>query len=430
MTEYKKLTTLADTLAQDVSTLKACCTDGGDFDCNGSAVSGVDSRLLACDAEHLHLLSTRIREAVADGIPRLRKIVLKARETDPDRQIYNEAMCAKIEALFLVFCEALRLLAPGYFDTLTERDVSLPEDAKERNVLDALLDADFDPNVFLEESASLQAADAVHNHYILHRAKAEAWQSRVAQGLADAVAFESQNRAFILAEEKVSRVAVLEAKRTDKVRVTKIMEVQAELQWQTELQRRDAERSLLIAAAAAISDIDTIPFFLASSISDEALRVTIAGHTLQLIKALLSTPEDMNIRRLRNNNEHLLRDYGHPCLSACDPETGERCVCQRVVSAAEVLWCRIGYIIRYTKVPNSSLDVLRSEAKAHSLLLPCGRSLSAHNYEPMGFEDYSERLFELEEPDAMERADEWMKWYAMMQRMESMLSNMMPRSYR
>ncbi|TPP55507.1 hypothetical protein CGC20_10505 [Leishmania donovani] len=430
MTEFKKLTTLADTLAQDVSTLKACCADDGDCDCNGSAASGVDSRLFACDAEHLHILSTRIREAVADGIPRLRKIVLKARETDPDRQIYNEAMCAKIEALFLVFCEALRLLAPDYFDTLTERDVSLPENAKERNVLDGLLDADFDPNVLLEESASLQAADNVHNHYILHRAKAEAWQSRVAQGLAEAVAFESQNRAFILAEEKVSRVAVLEAKRADKVCVTKIMEMRAELKWQTELQRRDAEQSLLKTAAAAISDIDAIPFFLASSISDEALRVTTAGHALQLIKALLSTPENMNIRRLRNNNEHLLCDYGHPCLSACDPETGERCVCHTVVSTAEVLWRRIGYTIRYTKVPNRSLDVLRSEAKARSLRLPCGRSLSVHNYEPMGFEDYSERLFELAEPDAMLRADEWMEWYAMMQRMESTLSSMIPRSYR
>ncbi|GET91934.1 hypothetical protein, conserved [Leishmania tarentolae] len=430
MTEFKKLTTLANALAQDVSTLKACCTDGDHYDCNGFAAGITDFRLHDCDAEHLHHLSTRIREAVADGIPRLRKIVLKARETDPNRQIYNEAMCAKIEALFLVFFEVLQLLAPDYFDSLTESDVSLTENAKVCNVLNSLLDADFDSNDLFEKSPSLQAADSIHNHYILQRAKAEEWQSRVAQGLADAVEFESQNRSLILAQEKVNRAAVLEEKRVDKVRVTEIMEVRAELKWQTELQRRDTELHLLKTAAAAISDIDAIPLFLASSISDEALRVTIAGHARQLIKGLLSTPEDMNIRRLRNNNENLVCDYGHPCLSAYDPETGERCACQEVTFAAEVLWCHIGYIIRYTKAPNRSLDVMRSEAKASSLRLPCGRSLSSHNYQPMGFEDYSERFFELVEPDAMEQADEWMKWYAMMQRMESTLSGMMPKLYR
>ncbi|AIO01481.1 hypothetical protein LPMP_331900 [Leishmania panamensis] len=430
MTEFKKLTTLTETLTEYVLALKACCTGGDHYGCSESVVGDVDSHLPVCDAEHMHLLSSQIREAVADGLPRLRKIVLKARETDPNRQIYNEAMCAKIEALFLAFCRPLQVLAPAYFDALTENDASLHEDGKENNLLDGLLDSDFDPNVLLEESASLQAADSIHNHYILQRAKAEAWQSRVAQGLTDAVAFESQNRALILAEEKVSRVAALEEKRADKLRVLNIMEARAELKWQTELQRRGTELSLLKMAADAISDVDAVPLFLANSILDEALRATIADHTRQLIKALLSTPEDMNIRRLRNNNENLICDYGHPCLSAFHPETGERCVCQAVVCAAEVLWYRMGYTIRYTKVPNRFLDVARGEARARSLRLPCGRSLSEHTYEPMGFEDYSERLFELVEPDAVERADEWMEWYTMIQRMESTLTSMLPRSYR
>ncbi|KAG5469808.1 hypothetical protein CUR178_01948 [Leishmania enriettii] len=430
MTEFKKLTTLVDTLTQCVLTLKAHCASSSRCDCSGSAVDDLDSRPPVCDAEHLHLLSTQIREAVANGIPRLRKIVQKARETDPDRQIYNEAMCAKIEALFLAFCKTLQLLAPEYFDALKEIDASSPDDGDEHSVFNGLLDADFDPNVLLEESTSLQAADNEHNHYILHRAKAEAWQSRVAQGLADAVVFESQNRALILAEEKVSRVAVIEEQRANKLLVAKIMEARAALKWQSEVQRRGEEFSLLKAATAAISDVDAIPYFLTSRISNEALRITIAGRARQLIKALLSTPEDMNIRRLRNNNEHLICDYGHPCLSAYDPGSGRRCVCQEAVYAAEALWCRMGYTICYTKVPNRSLDMARGDARADSLRLPCGETLSAHTYEPMGFEDYSERLFELVEPDATERADEWMKWYTTMQRMESTLSSMLSSSYR
>ncbi|KAG5469463.1 hypothetical protein LSCM1_02684 [Leishmania martiniquensis] len=430
MTEFKKLTTLADALAQDVLTLKACCTGNDHGGYNGSAVKDLDSSLSSYDAEHLYQLSTRIREAVADGIPRLRKIVLKARETDPNRQIYNEAMCAKIEALLLAFGKALQFLAPNYFDDLKERGTSSPDACGEHSVFDGLLNANFDPNLLLELSASLQAADNVHNHYILQRAKAEAWRSRVVQGLADAVTFEAQNRALILAEEKVSRAAAIEEKRVDKLIVAKIMEARAEAKWQSEVQRRGVEWSLLKTAAASIGDVDTIPLFLRSYISDEALRLATACHAQQLIKALLSTPEDMNIRRLRNNNEHLICDYGHPCLSAYDPQTGDRCTCQAAVYAAEVLWCRMGYTIRYTKLPDRSLDVARREPRACSLRLPCGQALSVHTYEPMGFEDYSERLFELAEPDAMEHADEWMEWYAMMQRMEVTLSRMLPGSDR
>ncbi|KAG5495153.1 hypothetical protein JKF63_02207 [Porcisia hertigi] len=430
MTEFKKLTALADTLAQDVLTLKACCTSGSQCSFNGTTADGDALGTLVDGPDSLHLLSTRIRETIVDAVPRVRKIVLKARETDPNRQMYNEAMCAKIEALFLAFCKCFQLLAPECFDTLTEGETPLSDNGTACHALDNLLSAEFDPNVLLADSPSLQVADEIYNHYILQRAKAEAWHSRVAQGLADAIAFESQNRSLVLAEEKVSRVAALEEKRADKVRVTKIMEERAQLKWQSELQRRGLEWSRLKTAATAISDIDAIPSFLARNIIDKALRVAVADHVLQLVKALLSTPEDVNIRRLRNNNEHLISDYGHPCLSACDPRTGERCICQAVVSTAEVLWCRIGYTIRYTKVPSRSLNLARSEVRADSQLLPCGQSLPAHTYEPMGFEDYSERFFELEEPDAMVRADEWMEWYIMMKHMELVLSNILSSSYR
>ncbi|KAK7202030.1 hypothetical protein NESM_000271400 [Novymonas esmeraldas] len=424
MTEFKKLTTLTQDLAQDVSALNLFCAPGTCSSSNGSGPQEWRFDSTKVDAEVMNQLASRIREAVTDGMPRLRKLVLKARETDPNRQIYNETMCARINALFVAFGEALQLLSPDFVGSLPSAMAPPPEGELKSNVFDSLLDAAFDPSTLLEESAALQTSDDVYNRYILERAKVEAWQSRVAQGLADVVAFQSQNRAVILADERVRRAALTEEKRADRLRVMRVLEERAEAKWQSELLRRREELSHFSAAAADLRDVGAIPAFLASAIPDERVRGDVADRTRQLIKALLSTPEDIIIRRLRNNNERLLCDYGHPCLTARERETGEECACRSVVRAAEALWCRMGYTIRYTKVPNRSLEVVRCESKAHSLVLPCGHSLTSHAYEPMGFEDYSERLLELAEPDAMERADEWMEWYTMMQHMEATLAGM------
>lgn len=426
MTEYKKLVALTDLLSNDVTTLcNTFATTARSADDGAEALGIATQSGMNADAEQLHSISCRIRHSLADGCPRIRKLVQKARETDPNRQIYNEAMCAKIEGLFKSFCDALSRLAPAFTcqDTASPSAFSVDdEETESTNPFTAVLNADFDAETIVEQSPPLHAEEDIYNQYILKRAMEEAWQSRVAQGLSDVVTFEAQNRSLVAAEEKLARAARAEEKRCDKMRIIRLLEEREEAKWNAELQRRDTEQRLLLQRAKIFDDIATIPSELQTTLPDATVRRSLAGRVQRLIKALLRAPEDVNIRRLRNNNEHLICDYGHPCLLATDPSGEGFCMCTSIVSAAEALWSRMGYSIRYTSTPNRSVESVRLEKRAEEMTLPCGLSLAAHMYKPLGFEDYSERFFELMEPNAMEKPDEWMVWYNMIQEMEQALA--------
>lgn len=41
-----------------------------------------------------------------------------------------------------------------------------------------------------------------------------------------------------------------------------------------------------------------------------------------LTNALLKHPEDVHIRTLRNNNQNLINEFGHPSLTHVDNENG------------------------------------------------------------------------------------------------------------
>lgn len=427
MTEYKKLVALCDLLAKDVTGLISLLgLNEEDIKNRNEDAAATAVPKAAVDPEQLFATSSRIRQSIIDGCPRIRKMVLKARETDPNRQIYNETMCGKIEELFKSFCGALKQLSPS---SLSGQDDAasgpLPIEEATNDLFDAVLEPEFDVGAILEQSQALQTTEDIYNEYIMKRAKEEAWQSRVAQGLSDVVTFEGQQRSLITAEERASRTALAEEKRSDKMRVICLLEEREAAKWNAELMRRAAEQRALEERTAKIEVIANVPTALQDAIPEVALRRKLVAHVRELIMALLRTPEDMNIRRLRNNNEHLLCDYGHPCLTAIGNSGQGPCACAAVTSAAEMLWHRMGYSIRYTSTPNRSVESARLEKRAEALFLPCRQSLAMHIYTPMGFEDYSERFLELLEPNAMEKPDEWMVWYNMMQEMEQVLTNML-----
>ncbi|KPA81150.1 hypothetical protein ABB37_04492 [Leptomonas pyrrhocoris] len=427
MTEYKKLVALTDLLSADVTNLCSSIAkathvaEDGKKGANAAAPSNT-----VADPEQLYLVSSRIYQSIVDGCPRIRKMVLKARETDPNKQIYNETMCRKIEELLKSFCSILQQLVPSFSSENVEpQNASQESKAENTNPVEVVLGIDFDVEAIMERSPALEKAEEVHNQYILKRSQEEAWQSRVEHGLSDVVTFESQNRFVVAAEEKFDRAALVERKRSDKARIIRLLEERETAKWKAELQRRDAEQKLLQEKTEAIHNVANIPSVLLAALPDAAMRRKLVGHTRQLITALLRTPEDLNIRRLRNNNEHLIGDYGHPCLIAINSADGKQCLCAPAVNVAEVLWCRIGYSIRYTNVPNRSVESVRLEKRGEELVLPCGRPLSVHTYSPLGFEDYSERFFELVEPNVMEEPDDWMVWYNMMQEMERVLTELL-----
>lgn len=427
MTEYKKLVSLTDQLAKDVTNLHnspVLSEHAIEEDEKGATAAAPPSA--ASDPEHLYTISCRIRHSLVDGCKRIRKMVLRAREADPNQQIYNETMCGKIEELFRTFCSLLEQLSPSFSPNGTEAlSAPLGNEEENMNLFDAVLDVCFDAEAIIEQSPTLQKVEDIHNRYILKRAKEEAWQSRVAQGLSDVITFEGQQRSLITAEEKFARSALREDKRSDKLRTILLLEEREAVKWSTELQRRVVEQKCLQENTSKIHDVAKVSSALQTVLPDATMRRKVVAHVRQLIKALLKTPEDLNIRRLRNNNEHLICDYGHPCLIATASEGTEQCACASAVCAAEMLWHRMGYVIRYTNTPNGSAELLRLEKRAEMLLLPCGGSLAAHTYKPLGFEDYSERFFELMEPNAMEKPDDWMVWYNMMQEMEHALDGML-----
>lgn len=427
MTEYKKLVALSELLRDDVTKLCALVAGSPQDAASAEEDSGCAALSSTCgETEELFAVSSRIQAALPDGCLRMRKMVQKARETDPNRQIYNEAMCGKIEKVFEFFCESLEMLAPSFFDNPNaSEETTKADEQRSADRFSAILDVNFDAGEVVEHSPVLQTVEAWHNRYILNRAKEEAWHSRVAEGLSDAVAFEAQTRSLVVAEEKFARSSLMESKRADKMRIISLLESRAAAKWKAELQRREAELCLFRDRGGQIDDIACASEFVKGVVPNEKMRRDLAKRTGELIAALLRTPEDLNIRRLRNNNEHFVCDYGHPCLVAITGDDGTPCACAAILHAAEALWCRIGYVIRYTKTPNRSIESLRLEQRAEKLILPCGFPLSAHAYRPLGFEDYSERFFELMEPNAMANPDEWMQWYGMMQEIQSALTRMM-----
>ncbi|CCD15468.1 unnamed protein product [Trypanosoma congolense IL3000] len=133
-------------------------------------------------------------------------------------------------------------------------------------------------------------------------------------------------------------------------------------------------------------------------------RESLASNLLQLVRALRATPEDDNIRRVRCGNLRVMAEYGHAGFCSACP------TCQSVVSAAEVLWYMLGYRVEYTSVPAANLPAVVQGNP--DLCLPCKRLALNHTFVPVGFEDYSERLFTLREPDPSEAPGEWMGWYS------------------
>ncbi|ORC91523.1 putative membrane associated protein [Trypanosoma theileri] len=368
MTEYKKLTLLVTQLREEITQLI-------------QAFKSDDDK----DAVTLHERSASIESLIINGRPRLVKILHKALETDPDRQIYNEKMCEAIKKLFDEFSECV--------DTLFEASMK-----------DEILSLESKLN--FEECPSILWAQEKYDQHMLHMAQTEEWKKRLATNIADLVIFEGQTRAVLSAEEKQVRVGLLEAKKTEKEKILKILKDREEAKWKAELERRTEEHKRLVKAVSVYNDQNIDKILLSVP---ESLRKLLASHILELLQALRTTPEDTNIRRIRCNNVRVMMDYGH--ISFCN-----KChLCRDFLSCAEILWYMMGYQVEYSSSPAQSiLSIIESNP---SIQLPCGRNASEHVITEIGFEDYSERFFILHEPNPVENANEWMTWYATLETM-------------
>lgn len=362
MTEYKKLCAMVEKLREESALIRAAFESGDEENPNA-----------------VHALSTSIQSLITNAQPRLLKILRKALETDPNRQIYNEKMCAAIQLLFDEFCDVVGVLFEGLMSETLLSEATLN----------------------FEECPSLLWAEKVYDCHLLRVAHTEAWKKRLATNIADLVVFEEETRAVYAAEEKQARDVYLRTMRSEKATIQELLNAREAAKWEAEVRRRGDEHQRLATASSSHTAADVCRVL---SCVPEAFRGCLAMNMLRLVKALRTTPEDPNIRRIRCNNMRVMTEYGHVALcSGCQ-------TCRIIHSSAEVLWYMMGYKLEYSTSPVCSLRALIDSSAP--ILLPCGSPASAHTVTPIGYEDYSERFFTLCEPDPAQRPEEWTRWYA------------------
>ncbi|XP_050340654.1 uncharacterized protein LOC126767091 [Bactrocera neohumeralis] len=274
MTEYKKLVSLVDTLKENVEVLYA--QHDASNDANEEAGSPSTDALFS--------VASAVGAAVGNGAPRIAKIVARARETDPNRQIYSEMMCGKIEDLFDSFVAAVyRLLYESPLERRAQTNVKDDEnqgdelaDEREEAVRAAVLEG---RSLLLEDSAVLADIERKHDAELLRRAAAEAWAGRVAEDLSQLILFEHQSRQVLEAEEKQNRTSLVEKKQRDKGMVLGILQLLADAKLGVEMTRRAKEKAWLAEAAKHVK-VDGLVGFLPR-----------AFPTLRCAVALLNTSE-------------------------------------------------------------------------------------------------------------------------------------------
>lgn len=200
----------------------------------------------------------------------------------------------------------------------------------------------------------LRLATAYHK-CIQERAAAESWQKRVAVNLKDAYSLEESIRSLIQADEHQEYRRLLEAKREEQLEIYFLLDQKRENQWRDELMRRQDESTHLLKASSVwratqrtwsellaseysafeefeskegdsrsgcgIADADTYSSASLCTSEKKLIRhvgrknvfYTVATHLLDLVQQIYKTPDNPNIRVIRNNHPAFMQHFGHPC---------------------------------------------------------------------------------------------------------------------
>lgn len=102
MTEFKKLLGIVDEIHSQQQQLKSWAT----LHCNHENEWSEET----LNIEDAYKLMKSVVSLIRDTFPRMHKLVLKGREKDPNRQIYNEKMTDRINSLFMSYCQEVLLL--------------------------------------------------------------------------------------------------------------------------------------------------------------------------------------------------------------------------------------------------------------------------------------------------------------------------------
>lgn len=404
MTEFKKVTALslevealanaimADTAAfaaSDGTAAAAAASSNSDDDSNGGG-----SRWAPAHPKQLYELSEKYR-ADSDALrQRTDKLLAKARETDPNLQTYNEATCAKIEALGVEVDRILAIVTDAE-PRLAAVEAAYFSDLRQQQAHQAAAEAT------VASLGALQQQE--HEHRLVMQDDAR------------------RSRAELLERESAGRKAVYRAEADRAARA-----------WAAEQDRRRAELDAARAVTAAASR-GAAEFVNGTFVPQRleglpaAARAFLLARLREVVGALCRDPEQEGLRTMRTDSERFTKAFGHLCMFGAggnsgggggvpvgadqaegDPATVER----QLAAAAEAIFFAIGYEPTYTASPAQFwLEVAAAAGAATSFKCDATGQLVTLHAKLIPWMQYGDRRLALIEPPVAEQPDQWIAWH-------------------
>ena len=335
------------------------------------------------------------------------RLLLRAREKDPEKQMYNEDMCSKIEQL----CVDVNLALESVSDDLKAR------------------------------------VAAAHALFLKQQAASVEYRAALLTSIESVVRRESDERYLFCYTEVEEWDGLLQQSNQSFSSIRSREILRHENRWKSEQRRRDAERLALVswqktgadqiaeavdACLTAAADAAMLCDSVTSTRDAKTLELSRAIDSL--LTAVLRAPDDDNIRRLRLGNTNFRRVFGHPAARAeplpssaaggwrspavegCPHGDGDSVVAYTVGEldplslarnpglhpaarkffAVSAILGLAGYEHAYVRPPRTTSDL-------PDLRWFVGRG---------GWEDFGERFLVVVEPVADENPADWMEWHA------------------
>ena len=404
MTEFKKVTLLVDELSSASDSLIRDDRQAREIDPSADADDLVRRR---------YRTGLHVSTALVDGLDgRIAKLLAKALETDPNKQVYNERMCEQIVSLHRRYvAEVNRLLLAVEGET---GDCSQPQPLLPHPPVDeasAAQQQEQHPEGLPALVAGCRVVvAAMHDHddLIVRTAATDAWKLALLNTCDALGVREGELRTMCRVDERHEWAAHLESFGQGRRAIREKERLLEEARWSAELERRRQEAACVKRLVDNNDDAArSIEALLDGSHDDLRKRI------MRLFQELLVNPENEGVRTMRCCNEQFVAAFGHEALCSTSSTDGQEgpscCSCRSHHDAAMHALYAVGYVPVYSRGQARSVLMLQS-LQPPNLALPCGAPLKCHIYSQVGYEVYGERALLLTEPDPMERPDAWCDW--------------------
>jgi hypothetical protein len=389
MTEFKKVTALCQEVEQLANQLLPHSSndksDRSEDDDGSQQQHQTQGPHALADTRALHALSENYR-ANSDALrQRTDKLLAKARETDPNRQSYNEATCLKIEAL----------------GTEVDRVLALVTEARLDEIAAAHL-------------AALRAERA-------HQAAAES----TAASLAALEQQEKEARLVLADDGRIAASEIFAAESDARTAAYRREAERAATLWAREQTRRKDELALARAAtvAARANPVEFVRQRFAAgllpAVPSAPAQSFLIARLKEIVDALTRDPEQEGLRTMRCDAERFVKTFGHTHCRLAAPSTGAAAAAvgqdsspddavaeHSLVAAAEAVFFSIGYEPTYTASPMpfwaADVDSFVCDATKQRVRIVAGE---------VPWLQYGDRRLTLVEPAVAETPDEWMAWH-------------------